>query len=65
MGKDMVTQVPGLQETFYKDLRAVAGVQIPHKARMLQAGQEQMTQEVTAVEINPKLDGGLFTRPQT
>lgn len=65
MGKDMVTQVPGLQETFYQDLRTVAGVKIPHKARMLQAGQEQMTQEITAVEVNPKIDGGLFTRPQS
>jgi zinc protease len=65
MGKDLVTRSPGLEETFYSDVRAVGGLNVPHKSRTLHAGQEQMSREVTSFEVNPKIETSLFVRPQS
>lgn len=65
MGDHPMTQAPGLQETFYKDLRDVAGIKVPYHMTTLHDGEQLFDMKAAEVEINPSVDGSIFAKPSS
>lgn len=55
----------GAIETLYSDYKAVDGIQVPYTLTIRQNGAQVAELKLTEVQINPKVDEGLFTKPQS
>jgi len=62
-GNHPMTQVAGIFQTDYSDVKAMGGVQVPQAMTTLFNGEKFMTGKVESMEINPKLDDAAFEKP--
>ena len=62
-GKHPMTQVTGIFQTDYDDVKAVKGVKVPHAMVTTFDGEALMDGSIASIEINPKLDDSVFAKP--
>ena len=63
-GTNPLTRAPGMVEAILSDYRPEGPLLIPHQQTRRMGGEEVMTIKLTLFEINPKVEEGVFNKPE-